>query len=521
MRRRVALISTFCFIGIVVGVFQAKTNEMTYGEMGNPTLPLNPLTANEEISIRLAELIFDGLVGFDDKGVPKSELAEGNVRISEDETEYTFDLRRGIRWHESPNMVKARDVAATFEFIMERPSAWRDALSFVESVEVVDEYTVRIQLKQPVHGALGRLSFKIIPGRERLRKAMRGTGSFSYQSKTPTTIRLNANRNDVHKPKLDTIYQRSFEDVDVATFALVQQEIDLMPDYPIDKLPLIRGDLRKKPYNTLSIACIGYNMRKSYLQDKRVRRAFTMALNRAGLLERLYFGEGEVIWGPYPPTSAASYNREDINIRYKGMIEGFDGIPNSDRENMADNIDKATDLILQARKDGKFPQKTLIFKVPTPSKGEISARSALYLFFVDALKAIGVEAKYEPVERGKWKVDIFEKHDFDITYIEWSFGDLMDITSLFHSQHRGPNQNNIVGYKHPRVDELLDDSLTTTPEGLVTTIYPELCAIIGDDCPYTFLWSLVRHAGYHRRLRIGKIDPFNFFEYVDGFYIRE
>jgi len=134
-----------------------------------------------------------------------------------------------------------------------------------------------------------------------------------------------------------------------------------------------------------------------------------------------------------------------------------------------------------------------------------------------------VEVEHQPVEWLSWKRDIFEKHDFDITYIEWNFGDLMDITPLFHSRHMGNNQNNIVGYNNDRVDGLLEDSLTATHAALTETIYPELCAIIGDDCPYTFLWSIMRYAGHHKKL-IGtslKIDPFNFFEYVDGFDIVE
>jgi peptide/nickel transport system substrate-binding protein len=525
MKAKFFIIGLFCFVGLIVSaiiaICQDGGKNMIYGEVGSP-ISLDPLTINDDISIRLVELIFDGLVGFNEKGDPVPELAE-KVDVSDNEKVYAFHLRNGLKWHGSSTQVSAYDVVFTFDLIKKTPSALRDLLNFVDKVEALDANTVRITLTERVHAAQGRLSFDIVPRHmdslKTFGKSPIGTGSFRYNGHPKeNTIHLVANRNAIHHPNLDAIYQMSFDDAFVAFQALSKGEINLWPDTPIEYLPLIQVDLRKKPYNTLSIACIGYNMRKPYLQDKRVRRAFTMALNKEGLLRRLYWGYGEVIWGPYPQHSAANYKEDEINARYRGRIDGFEGIP----EYSPENIDRAKQLIQDVRRDGRFTNKPLIFKVPAPSKGEITALSTLYLHYVNTLdKDLGVKVEYEPVEWLRWKEDIFVNHDFDITYIEWSFGDLMDITPLFHSKNAGPNQNNIVGYKNDRVDGLLEDSLLATPEALVTSIYPELCAIVGDDCPYTFLWSVVRYAGYHKKLKKLKIDPFNFFEFVDELDIQE
>ena len=67
---------------------------LNYGEYGRPAT-LDPITSNEMISVRLTELIFNGLVGINEKQEIVPELAEKWDRSADNRT-YTFFLRKDV-----------------------------------------------------------------------------------------------------------------------------------------------------------------------------------------------------------------------------------------------------------------------------------------------------------------------------------------------------------------------------------------------------------------------------------------
>src|SRR5512140_2610571 len=70
---------------------------LSYGEYGRPAT-LDPITSNEMISLRITELIFNGLVGINEKQEIVPELAE-KWAVTENGRVYTFNLRRDVTWH--------------------------------------------------------------------------------------------------------------------------------------------------------------------------------------------------------------------------------------------------------------------------------------------------------------------------------------------------------------------------------------------------------------------------------------
>ena len=70
---------------------------LSYGEYGRPAT-LDPITSNEMISLRITELIFNGLVGINEKQELVPELAE-RWESSKDGRTYTFFLRKDVTWH--------------------------------------------------------------------------------------------------------------------------------------------------------------------------------------------------------------------------------------------------------------------------------------------------------------------------------------------------------------------------------------------------------------------------------------
>jgi peptide/nickel transport system substrate-binding protein len=64
-----------------------------------------------------------------------------------DENSYTFTLQENVKWHDGTDFTAA-DVVFTYEYTKEHPYQWVDN-RIVESVEEVDEYTVKMYLSEP------------------------------------------------------------------------------------------------------------------------------------------------------------------------------------------------------------------------------------------------------------------------------------------------------------------------------------------------------------------------------------
>ncbi len=496
---------------------------LSYGEYGRPAT-LDPITSNEMISLRLTELIFNGLVGINEKQEIVPELAE-RWDISKDGRTYTFYLRKDVTWHpkegEAPKPFTADDVIFTYR-IMTHPKTitpLKVRYEFIESAEKLDDYTVRFTLKRPILNALAKFSFKIIPqdgpaNKEYLTRDDPfvqhpiGTGPYIFNKVTAEReIVLTANDNYFKgRPHIDQFIEKPFADQNIMTQALMFNAIDMIVLVNPRDIPEIQGDKRfvLKPYNALSYSFFGYNFRNPLLADKRVRQAFTYALNRQEMLDSFFNGQGTIISGPFAPGSWA-YNldvqpypfdpqKSVALLQEAGFTRGADGF---------------------MQKDGK----RLSFTLKVPIEKESEAVKRVVLAFKNYLKNVGVDINVQFKEWQSWKEDVFLEHDFDIVYASWVFDDSADISSLFHSGEIGPWKNNFIGYSNPEVDSLINESKLTLDYEKRRTINRKLHALLADENPYTFLWTLTNYAAYRTTIRHVAIHPYKFFSFADEWFM--
>jgi len=496
---------------------------LNYGEYGRPTT-LDPITSNDMISMRIIELIFNGLVGINEKQEIVPELAE-RWEMSEDGKFYTFYLRQDVTWHpkegEEPVPFTADDVIFTYNIMMHPKTitSMKVRYEFIESVTKMDDYTVQFTLKRPILNALAKFSFKVIPqhgpaNTEFLSRedpfAQKPIGTGPYLLKNITADReviLVANENYFKgRPHINKFAARPFADQNIMSQALLFNAIDMIVLVNHRDIPQIQGDKRYvlQPYNALSYSFFGYNIRNPLLADKRVRKAFTYAVNRQEMLDSFFQGQGTIISGPFAPGSWA-YNLDvqplDFDpqkaielLNEAGFVKGDDGI---------------------MVKDGQ--KLSLTLKVPIAKESEAVKR--VVLAFKNYLNKIGVDIEGEFKEWLSWKEDVFLNHDFDIIFASWVFDDSADISSLFHSAEIGQWKNNFGAYSNPEIDSLIVESKLTLDHEKRRTINRKLHAIIADESPYTFLWTLTNYAAFNKKLRHVAIHPYKFFSFADDWFI--
>ena len=498
---------------------------LNYGEYGRPAT-LDPITSNDMIALRISELIFNGLVGIDAKQEIVADLAE-RWDISDDGRIYTFYLRKDVTWHarkgEDLMPFSADDVIFTYNIMMhpQTITPLKVRYEFIETATKLDDYTVKFTLKRPILNALAKFSFKIIPkhGPQNSEFLARedpfvqnpiGTGPYLLKNITAEReIILVANENYFQgRPHIDKVIARPFADQNIMGQALMFNAIDMIVLVNHRDIPQLQGDKRfvLQPYNALSYSFFGFNSRNPLLADKRVRKAFTYALNRKEMLDSFFQGQGTIISGPYAPGSWA-YNLDVQPLPYDpdkavellneaGFVKGSDGI---------------------MEKNGR--KLSLTIKVPIAKESEAVKR--VILAFRNYLSKIGVEINAEFQEWLAWKEDIFLHHDFDIMFASWVFDDSADISSLFHSAEIGPWKNNFGAFTNAEVDSLIVESKLTLDHEKRRTINRRLHEIIADENPYTFLWTLTNYAAYNKKLRRVAIHPYKFFSFADDWFIPE
>ncbi len=237
---------------------------------------------------------------FDRTGTkPVGDLAE-SWTISKDGLVYTFKLRRGVKFHDGSEMT-SKDVKASFDKIIFPPAGMKSSrgasYQSVEVVEAPDPSTVRFRLKWPEASFLLNLAspWNFIYRADILAKDMRwyeknvmGTGPFTFVEHVKGSHwvgKKNPNYWDKGKPYLDG-YRAIFISSSSAQVAAVRGEramIQFRGFSPAERDSLTQAlgpkiTVQESPWDCVLMVALHHE--KKPFDDKRVRRALTLALDR-------------------------------------------------------------------------------------------------------------------------------------------------------------------------------------------------------------------------------------------------
>ncbi len=109
-------------------------------------------------------LIFSSLIKFDEKGLPKSDLAE-TWGISYDGLTYNFQLRENAKWHDG-TAVTAEDVVFTVDLLRDPDSVLPDDIKEIWNtvqVTALSDNLVQFQLSEAFSPFMDYLNFGILP----------------------------------------------------------------------------------------------------------------------------------------------------------------------------------------------------------------------------------------------------------------------------------------------------------------------------------------------------------------------
>jgi peptide/nickel transport system substrate-binding protein len=231
--------------------------------------------------------------------------------ISPDATTYTLKLRKNAMFHPPlSRLLTSADVAASWKRLSEDPKSVNAGAfkPIVDSLTTPDDSTVVFKLKAPHAPFLNKLasanyfwviSRDAVDGSIDPAKQVVGTGPFIYTGQTPTAISFKKNPDYYIKglPYADGVVYNVMLDFATreAQFQAGRIDVDQLNNLDVDAMKKAVPKAHITSYSDVYGSFLFFydvTAADSPFKDARVRQAVSLAIDRKGLLEAGYNGEG-------------------------------------------------------------------------------------------------------------------------------------------------------------------------------------------------------------------------------------
>ncbi|MEJ0002578.1 MAG: ABC transporter substrate-binding protein [Pararobbsia sp.] len=442
-----------------------------------------------------ADVIFNGLVAFDDADNRVVPALADKWDVSADGLRYTFHLRANVAFQKtayfSPTRaLDADDVIFTFARMLDAnnpwhkvsgPSGFPHALSMqlpklIKSIDKVDAQTVRFTLSEPNATFLSILTMgfaSIYPAEyaDQLLKANRtgelntkpiGTGPFilhDYQK--DAVIRYDVNPAYWGpKPKIDKLIYAITPDTAVRLQKLKAGECQIaLAPKPQDVIAA-RDDKKLKISErpAFMTAFVAINTQHKPFDNPKVRQALNLAFDRSTYVKAVFDGMATPAVNPFP-ASTWSYAK--------------------DVQPYAHDPAQAKKLLAEAGYPNGFT--TTIWTRPTGSVLNPDPKLSAELLQADLAK-IGVTAQVKVVEWGEL-IRAAKQGQHDLLFMGWvgDNGDPDDFLTPQFSCASVQSGINFARHCDPALDKLIAGALTTTDQGKRSADYEKAQQLIHDE----------------------------------------
>ena len=485
-------------------VAQTPPGVLVVGQIAEPK-SLDPHAVTAVNDFRILMNVYDGLVRYKDSTLEVEPSLATSWTISEDGTEYTFELREGVTFHDGTPF-DAAAVEFNFDRMLDEEHPYHDTgpfpLSFffssVQDVTAVDADTVTFKLDAPYAPFLSNLAYPtgLIVSPEAVKAGGAdfgrnpvGTGPFKF-AEWESNAKVVVTRNEDYwdgASGLEAVIFRPITDANTRVAEMLAGGIDVMVEIPPDSVANFDGNgftLHEQAGPHLWFLIL--NAKEGPFADKRARQAINYAIDKTALVEQILQGTAEVASGPTPPAFAWAYNE---------ALEPYPYDP-----------DKAKALLEESGHAGA----SLTFYVTEGGSGMLDPVPMGAAIQADLAK-VGLDVKIETYEWNTFlgQVNPGLEGKADMAQMAWMTNDPDTLPYLALRTEAWPDNGgfNSGYYSNPEVDELLESARSATDQAERAKLYQAMQEIVYEDAPWAFIANWKQNAATSETVGGFKLQP--------------
>jgi oligopeptide transport system substrate-binding protein len=408
--------------------------------------------------------LFEGLMTLNEQNRPVAAAAE-KWEVSPDGRKYVFTLRKGLKWSNG-DAVTAHDFEYAWKTGLDpelaSPNAYmlyclkngeayatKKAEASQIGVKAKDDQTLEVELERPTAYFLSLTAFhayypihkKTVSANSKWANQPQtfiGNGPFKLAEWVKTS-RMDLLKNeyywDVAKVKSEKLELYLLDNSSTALSMFESGQLDMGDSIPPSEVPRLVKDGKVKIYPFLGTFYVSFQVSKPPFDNPKVRQAFSLAIDRKSITEKLLRGGQIPALAFVPPGIADALPGEDFRGKAGDLLQ--------------DNaIDIARKLLTEVGfPDGQgFPPVTFLYNTSESNKVVAEALQEMWK------KNLGVQVT---VSNQEWKVywDSLDRHNFQMARESWSgdYADPLTFLDLFVSG----GSNNAPDYRNPTYDKLI------------------------------------------------------------------
>ncbi|TCZ75809.1 peptide ABC transporter substrate-binding protein [Paenibacillus albiflavus] len=448
------------------------------------------------------DLVFSTLYKFNEKQEIVPDLADGQPTFSDDKMEMTIKIRTDAKFSDG-QPVTADDVVFTYNIPLSEDykGPRKGTFTSVDKVEKVDDATIKFTFKELNAGYIDMMPYNILPqhllkdtpikdmDKSEFFKNPIGSGPYKLTEwKAGQYLTYTRNENYYNgKPAIEKITTKIMANANAMMAQLQTGELNFVA-VPPDNLSVIEqyaqtsGNIKlQKGISSSSYSFVGWNLNNPLFQDKKVRQALTMLIDRQAIVDNVAEGQGKIVNSETPP-SYWHYTDDVPKFEY--------------------NVEKAKELLAEAGwkpgadgimvKDGKkfeFEMQNI--------QGNVIREKAMTVI-QQQLKKAGIIVNTRLFEGSAFTKN-FQGKNFEAIYYAWSISGDPNPKGIWHSSEIEGGLNT-VSYSNPEVDKLIDEDLKSFDMAKRKELLNKVDALIAEDQPYTFLYSPTTTLAYPAKL---------------------
>ena len=437
---------------------------------------INPLISTNKNVQAISKLIYDPLITFDENYNINYALAKEISKKSN--KEYIVKLREGVVWQNGTNFT-ANDVKYSIVQIKKlKNSLYYGNVSNISAVNIIDDHTLVIGLKNEIDAFEYNLTFPILCEKHfegakfttaAKNMAPSGTGMYKIEGRGKKTIKLTKNpdywgKDSGQNPIIETVTVNLYSNVGEVYTAFKNGNIDLM-DTNLKNVKEYIGTLgyTAATYKTKEFDYLVFNCRSGCLSDSSARKAINLAIDTASIVKAVYgvnystssfpLDYGSWLCSVAQPDSAFDQNRAKQALRDGGW------------QYAAGNWSKTI----------SGERVNLDFEITVNDSNAIDIEVAYRI--ANQLSKVGIKCGVKETAKKKYYDLLGKKNGYEAMIVNINTSNSINMNTFLGNK-------NTSGYVSARMTELLKRFYNSSDTNTMKEMYSQIISLYNEDVPF-------------------------------------